>query len=329
MNKNFAVNDDNSRRQGIGGSDAGAAIGVNPYKSPYQLYKEKIPLEEGGVIPEDISNKPVIKRGVRLEPEIIKWVREDLGITIRKDNKTHFSPSSKFLYCHNDGTVVGTNRIAEIKAPSLHMREYWGDQGTDSIPPYYLAQGVHALACQPDMSGVDFFAWFDPDVLHFSLDRSDTLINAYVDKATEFWNHVKNLVPPRPINEEDLTYQYFKRNFKFKNTTPSIENDIKDLIKIKSDKKALDLKEKETKFRIKEYIGHYDGTILSDGTKVTLSRVELKTLDENGFTKFYPNLATKYRTILDKKLLKNECPKEVAEHTHIKQSTRLILPKQS
>ena len=34
---NFAVNNLEQRRNGIGGSDAGAAIGVNPWKTPYSL----------------------------------------------------------------------------------------------------------------------------------------------------------------------------------------------------------------------------------------------------------------------------------------------------
>ena len=74
--KNFAVNDLIERQKGIGGSDAGAAVGVNPYKSAFKLYLEKV----GDQVPEDISNKPAVKRGVRLEPEIIKWVKEDLNI---------------------------------------------------------------------------------------------------------------------------------------------------------------------------------------------------------------------------------------------------------
>ena len=327
MNKHFAVNDDTARRQGIGGSDAGAAIGVNPWKTPFQLYLEKIPVDKGGVVPEDISYKPAVKRGVRLEPEIIKWVKEDLGITIRKDNTTHFSDKHPFLYCHNDGTVVGSHSIAEIKAPSIHMRDFWGEENTDAVPPYYLAQGVHALACQPEMDGVDFFAYFDPDILHFRLDRSKSLIDAYIKKASRFWGHVKELMPPQPIDENDLIYRYFKKNGKFKSATPDIEKRIKNLIKIKEDKKALDLAEKEEKFIIKEFIANYDGLIINNSKKVSLSRVELKTINEEGFAKKYPDLIDKYRTILDKKSLKKDFPKEVAEHEYAKQSTRLILPK--
>ena len=38
---NFAVNNYEYRNQGIGGSDAGVVLGVNPYKTPLSLYLEK------------------------------------------------------------------------------------------------------------------------------------------------------------------------------------------------------------------------------------------------------------------------------------------------
>ena len=320
--KNFAVNDLIERQKGIGGSDAGTAVGVNPYKSPYILYLEKIGARE----PEDISNKPAVKRGIRLEPEIMKWVKEDLDITLRKDNNTHISKEYPYLFCHNDGTVVGSHRIAEIKAPSIHMREKWGEPGTDSIPPYYLAQGVHALAIQPEMEGVDYFAYFDPDILHFKLERKKSLIDAYLAKVETFWNHVLNELPPPPQDENDLIYKYFKKNGKFKSATPDIEKRIANLIRIKAEKKALDSEEKEEKFQIKDYIEHFDGIDSSLG-KVTLSRVELKAFQEKGFMKTDPELYEEYCTVFDEKRLKADHPEKYGKHVYSKQSTRLILPK--
>lgn len=323
--KNFAVNDLVERQKGIGGSDAGTAVGVNPYKSPYQLYLEKI----GDLIPEDISNKPAVKRGVRLEPEIMKWVKEDLNITLRKDNATHISEEYPHLFCHNDGTVVGSHRIAEIKAPSDHMRSKWGEPGTDAVPPYYLAQGVHALAIQPEMDGVDYFAYFDDPsigILHFKLERKKSLIDAYLAKVNRFWGHVVDRIPPPPQDENDLIHKYFKKNGKYKSATPDIEKRIANLIRIKAEKKALDLEEKEEKFQIKDYIEHYDG-INSNLGKITLSRVELKAFDEKGLVKSNPDIYKEFCTEFNEKGFKEKYPDEYANHCYSRNSTRLILPK--
>lgn len=52
------------RRRGIGGSDAGTAVGMNRYKSNVQLWREKTGIE----IPEDISNKPAVSFGKQADP---------------------------------------------------------------------------------------------------------------------------------------------------------------------------------------------------------------------------------------------------------------------
>ena len=46
-------------RERIGGSDAAAIVGMNPYKSNVELWQ----IKTGQVVPEDISNKPYVKYG--------------------------------------------------------------------------------------------------------------------------------------------------------------------------------------------------------------------------------------------------------------------------
>ena len=54
------------RMNGIGGSDASAVVGMNPYKSNIDLFEEKI----GRRIPEDISDKPCVIYGKLAEEPI-------------------------------------------------------------------------------------------------------------------------------------------------------------------------------------------------------------------------------------------------------------------
>ena len=51
------------RMIGIGGSDASAVVGLNPYKSNIELFEEKI----GRKIPKDISDKPCVIYGKKAE----------------------------------------------------------------------------------------------------------------------------------------------------------------------------------------------------------------------------------------------------------------------
>lgn len=60
------------RMNGIGGSDASAVVGMNPYKSNIDLFEEKI----GRVMPKDISDKPCVIYGKNAE----EYIRERLQI---------------------------------------------------------------------------------------------------------------------------------------------------------------------------------------------------------------------------------------------------------
>ena len=95
---------------------------------------------------------------------------------------------------------------------------------------------------------------------------------------------------------------------------------------IKADKKALDTEEKEVKFHIKEFIEDFDGINSTHG-KVTLSRVELKSFNENSLAKANKELYEMHCTEFDLKRFKTNHPDIYEEHVYSKQSTRLILPK--
>lgn len=311
------------RSQGIGASDAGAAIGVNPNKSPFQLWREKTK----EIIPPDISNNLNIKRGVRMEPLIRKWVKEDLGITIRKDNKTHFSETYPFLYSHTDGFIKGKKRIAEIKAPSLYMLEQYGPEHTDQIPDYYLAQGIHMLTVQPEIEGIDYFVQFPGhEIKQYILDREDHLIKSYVKAITRFWDFVVHKTPPPPVNNDDLNVIYKESNKKMMPYDVQTEVLVKDLIKIRKKIKEFQIEEKSMTFDVKNHIGNYDYFTMSDGGKVNLSRVKRKLFDEehlkNNEEEYY-----NYCNLFNEKDFKKEKPLLHDKYSEEVISLRLILPK--
>lgn len=60
-----------SRKAGVGGSDMSTILGLNSFKTPYDLWLEKT----GRVEPEDISDKWAIVKGNALENELRKRFR--------------------------------------------------------------------------------------------------------------------------------------------------------------------------------------------------------------------------------------------------------------
>ena len=312
---------DFDRTQGIGASDSGSALGVNPYKTPFDLWQEKTKK----ITPPDLSDNPHVKRGIRMEPIIRDWVKEDLGITIRKDNKTHFSEEYPFLYSHTDGFIQGKKRIAEIKAPSLHMLNQYGEEGTDEIPDYYLTQGIHMMLVQPEIEGVDYFIQFPGlEIKQYLLDRSDHMIKNYKDAITRFWDFVVHDTPPPPINNNDVSQMYSTSNGQMMPWDAEVETLIQKLIKIKSKHKEEKEQLDSLGVEIKNRIGNYDFFTLKTGGKVRLNRI--KKFNEAKLREINEETYSKFLTKFDKDAFKKS-DKDLYEECRTTIQVRLDLPR--
>jgi len=126
----------NWRKGIITGTDASVIIGSNPFKSPLDLYEEKL-----GLVSQQ-SDNAAMKRGRDLEPIARQIAIEEIGV--------HFEPicvvhsDYYFMGASLDGYSECNGSILEIKCPSkdTHRLAVGGD-----IKPYYMTQIQHQLAC--------------------------------------------------------------------------------------------------------------------------------------------------------------------------------------
>ena len=144
-----------ARKNHIGGSDASACVGMNPYKDNVQLWEEKM----GLVIPEDISEKPYVKYGTEAEMHLRALFAMDYPqYEVHYDENNMFI-NSDYPWMHasldgelvekvlpEDGTEVIIRRgILEIKTTNIlqsMQKEKWNDR----IPDNYYIQILHYLA---------------------------------------------------------------------------------------------------------------------------------------------------------------------------------------
>lgn len=108
------------RMNGIGGSDASAVVGMNPYKSNIDLFEEKI----GRVIPKDISDKPCVIYGKKAE----EYIRELFKLDYPEYQVEHHefrilqSKDHPFMQASLDGELTdreGRKGILEIKTTNI------------------------------------------------------------------------------------------------------------------------------------------------------------------------------------------------------------------
>lgn len=103
-----------TRDLGIGGSDAAVIMGMNSYKSPYQLWMEKT----GQVEPPDLSGNQYVYWGTKNEANIADWFQEETGKKVKRLG-TLQSREYPFMLANVDRTVIGENAGLEIKTAGI------------------------------------------------------------------------------------------------------------------------------------------------------------------------------------------------------------------
>ena len=93
------------RKKGLGASDAGSIIGVNPWKSNVELWREKTGLQEAP----DISDKRAVQIGNEEEPLIralFAIENPEYQVTYESPYKIIRHDKYPFLFCTPDGELL-------------------------------------------------------------------------------------------------------------------------------------------------------------------------------------------------------------------------------
>lgn len=180
-----------ARKGSIGGSDAAAIVGLNPYKSAYALWAEK----SGRVEPEDISMKEAVRLGHELEPYVAKRFTEITGKKVRRENFILKNDLYPFAHANVDRMVIGERAGLECKTTSaLSLGKFKNGE----YPANYYVQCVHYLA----VTGLE--RWYlcvligNQEVRVFTIERDEDEIKALMDMEGQFWAQVDAGIAPLP-----------------------------------------------------------------------------------------------------------------------------------
>ena len=176
------------RRQGIGGSDAAAVLGLTKWSSPYALWEEKV-----GNIPSDLEPSNAMKWGIRLEQAIGEGFAEDTGIEVVRYPVMLRSKQWPWMQVNLDFITADATATVECKNVGLRMADEWED---GNVPDHYALQGQHELA----VTGQDT-VWFavligGQEPRYVKVERDQALIETLAEEERIFWEMVKANTPP-------------------------------------------------------------------------------------------------------------------------------------
>ena len=190
-----------ARSYGIGGSDASAILGMNPYKTNIELFEEKI----GRRIPEDISDKPYVRYGSIAEPLIRQLFMLDYPEyqVAHHENRILRSKEHPFLQASLDGELTdreGRKGVLEIKTTNI-LQSMQYEKWKDRIPDNYYIQVLHYLL----VTGYEFAVlrahlisnWGQDKrttAKHYFIERSDVQndLDMLLQEEKKFWEYVES-----------------------------------------------------------------------------------------------------------------------------------------
>lgn len=195
------------RRKGLGGSDASIVLGINKWKTPFELWLDKT----GQVEPQELQSDAAYF-GTILEDLVAKEFERRSGKKVRRRNAMLKHPEYDFIIANVDRMIVGEKAILECKTTSAYNQKEWE---SEEVPDSYIVQAQHYLGVLgPEykkayfavLIGGNKFVWKE-------IERDDELIDIIFTQEIAFWNdYVLAGVAPA-LDGSSAAEQYIKKRY--------------------------------------------------------------------------------------------------------------------
>ena len=288
-----------ARKHSIGGSEAGIIAGLNPWKSPYELWLEKT----GQAEPPALEDNERIYWGNVLEDTVAKEFTKRTGKKVQRRGLMQ-SNAYPFITASVDRMIIGEPAGLECKTTGAYNRNQWQDGQT---PPSYYCQCQHYML----VTGAPY--WYIAVLIggqqyeYRKIERDNEDIAALLELEQDFWQHVTDRHPPAIDGTESCT-NAIKEKYQGGNAAPvTLPNAAAALIESYDTLKQAEKDTKEQRQKVENeicamlgdneagYIGERLVTWKSHAGRVTLDTKQLKADHPDIYTK-YAKAGKPYRT---------------------------------
>lgn len=283
-----------AREGGIGASEIGTLLGVNPYDTPYQLW-----LRKTGRVPAQENENFLMKAGHYLEDAIAHFCADETGVSIIKRSADEFvvvNKDKEYLRVspdryawlpnatHNNGNKV----IIECKSTQKPI-------DADNIPMTWFCQVMYQLGvCELNDA---YIAWLtqgrDFGCKHLSFDK-DFYNDVIVAEIERFWkDNIIGGKEPALVNIDDVMLKFPKQiTGKSVSATDDILDKYNTLVETNAEIKRLTAIKSDAESAIK--LAMEDAESLVDGTARTLvtwkAAKDSTKFNEKEFSAKYPQM---------------------------------------
>lgn len=192
------------RHKGIGSSDAAVIMGVSPWKTPLELYEEKILPEP----PAQTGNTYIMDKGNRMETKI----RAHFEFMMGRSFAPKLFAMEKFPYI-----LASLDGYDETMCEQIEIKMCGKDDFANSlkgiVPEKYIPQIDHQLMVSGSTLCHYVCYWMNEEIKDESIhaDRFHSIecrpnkerMSALLEAEVKFWTQVENKTPP-PLSDKDF-----------------------------------------------------------------------------------------------------------------------------
>ena len=207
-----------ARRTGIGGSDIGAILGLNHYRTPYDVFLDKTAPETQP----DTAGEAAYW-GTTLEAVVASEYQRRTGRKVQRVNHLLRHPEHDFAIANIDRAVIvpeiagnvrwkngklTTDRILECKTANGFAASEWGEPGTDFVPDSYLCQCQWYLGVTNTQVADLAVLIGGNDYRTFTIERDPELFADMIEAAGTFWKNCRKGIAPDPATVQDAARKW-------------------------------------------------------------------------------------------------------------------------
>ncbi len=279
------------RKTGLTGTDAGAIVGLNPYRSAFAVFQDKLSANT-----EEKDNE-AMRQGRDLEAYVAQRFTKETGLKVRKANAIYYNEDHPFMLANFDRMIVGEKAGLECKTVSPYSSDKWEN---GKIPLHYQMQIQHYLA----VSGLE--CWylaaliFGTGFLVHKVKRDEEMIRNLITIEERFW---KENILGHKIPDPDGSSNYTELLNKLYFGTPK-EHQVQlfqvgeDIRRREEIKKLIEKLEKEKKVieqKIQLQMGAADATYaVADNYSISWTSTVTQRLDSKRLKEEEPEIYQKY-----------------------------------
>ena len=290
-----------TRRQGIGGSDIAAILGVSKFKTALDVYLSKTTEQ-----PEQKGEH--LYWGHALENPIIDRFIQDTGANVIRQPEMRRHPDYEWAIANADALITNGDTIEailEIKTSSAFKSREWGADDTDEVPIEYIAQ-VQWYMWIYDVNEAYLAALIGGNQYRqYHITRDDELIAMLAEKAQAFWqNHVIPRIPPEPQDGADAQKLYPHDNGDTAEADSDTLTAYAELRELKAQEKELKAQIAAREDLLKIKIGNYSAMQANGNTLFTWKAQSRNRFDNSAFKNAHPDLYRQYTKTSETRVLR-------------------------